>query len=175
MRHVLRVIATGATVPLVALGLVWTGGQALAAQNDSGGTSHGHGHGQALVLSGALAPSVPTDASIFGVPPGGASWQLSHGHVRLGQGGDLEINVAGLVLVTTGSNPLPDLAAAVYCNGGLSATTTPVPFSSQGNAHIHATVTLPAFCPAPAVLLEPATGGAPSDVRSIYIGFNGTA
>ena len=166
MRHTLRFMAVGATFSLVALGLAWTGAQAMAQTSNA--------NGQALVLSAALAPSLPTDPAIFGVPPGGAPWVLSHGHVRLGHGGALQVNVAGLVIPPTGSNPVPDLAAAVYCNGALSATTAPVPFSSRGDAQIHASVTLPAFCPAPAVLLNPATGSAQGDVLPFYIGFNGT-
>jgi hypothetical protein len=108
------------------------------------------------------------------VPAGKAPWQLKHGHVRLGRNGALQVNATGLVL-TTGSNPVPDLAAAVYCNGAPAGTTAPVPFSAKGNARIHASVTLPSFCPAPAVLLKPATGSAQTDVLSVYIGFDGKA
>jgi hypothetical protein len=43
-------------------------------------------------------------------------------------------DVHGLVLSTTGANPVPDLAASLYCGGTLLATTMPVPFSTTGNA-----------------------------------------
>ncbi len=68
-----------------------------------------------------------------------------------------------------------DVMASVYCGGTVAATTTPVPFSTTGNARIRTTVSLPAFCPAPAVLLNPATGTSPSEVKTaIYIAFDGT-
>ena len=131
---------------------------------------------EATVLSASLAPSVPSDATIFAVAPGSKSWSLTSGHVTLGADGLIELNVAGLVITTTGTNPVPDLAASLYCNGATAGTTAPVPFSSQGNAHIHATLTLPAFCPAPAVLLNPAFGSTAKDVKTgIYISFDGTS
>ena len=136
----------------------------------------GHQGTRSEVLHAVLAPSVPTDPSIFGVAPGGAPWKLARGQVRLGKDGRLMVDVDGLVLTTTGANPVPDLAASVYCGGTLAATTKPAPFSTTGNALIRATVSLPAFCPAPAVLLNPATGSSPSDVKTtVYIGFDGTS
>jgi hypothetical protein len=123
-----------------------------------------------------LAPSVPGDPAVFGVKPGGAPWILDRGHVRLGRGGELKVEVSGLVLATTGANPLPDLAASIYCNGALAATTSPVPFSTTGDAAIDANVSLPAFCAAPAVLLNPATGSSSSTVvTGTYIAFDGTS
>jgi hypothetical protein len=177
MRRTLRFVAVGAILSLVAFGGWLWSGQAHAAQRapQAPSPARARGHHRAPLLTATLAPSVPTDPAIFGVEPGGAPWQLSHGHVRLDQNGALHVNVARLVLTTTGSNPVPDLAAAVYCNGVLSSTTSPVRFSKRGNARIHAIVSLPSLCPAPAVLLNPATGSAQSDVLGVYIGFDGTA
>jgi hypothetical protein len=85
------------------------------------------------------------------------------------------VSVHGLVLTTSGANPVPDLAAQVYCGGTVAATTAPVPFSTTGTARIRAMVSLPVFYPAPAVLLNPATGSSLSEVKTtIYIGFDGT-
>lgn len=131
------------------------------------------GNSEKVVLSGSLAPSVPTDPSIFGVAPGGLPWVLAAGHVQLGSGGMLQADVARLIVPTLDRNPVPYVAASVYCGGTLAATTAPVPFSSHGNAQIHADVSLPAFCPAPAVLLKPATGSSPSDIVDLYIAFDG--
>ncbi len=48
--------------------------------------------------------------------------------------------------------------------------------SPRGNAHVVAEVALPTFCPAPTVLIIPATGKKASDiVTNIYIGFDGKA
>ena len=163
----MRKVAVGLATGLVCLGGVVPG---LTASADAHGV-HGQDHSEASVLQASLAPSLPKYSTIFGVNPGGAPWALQSGHVRLGQGGALEVNVNGLVLTTTGANPVPGLAASVFCDGTLAATTAPVPFSTTGNAHIHATVSLPSPCLAPAVLLNPAT---PSPVTSVYIGFDGT-
>lgn len=141
-------------------------------------TPAARGSSQKPVLSGSLAPSVvpaPAGPSIFGVAPGGKPWVLTAGHVQLGAGGMLEADVSHLVVPATGSNPVPFIAASVYCGGTAVATTAPVPFSSVGNAQIHAEVSLPTFCPAPAVLLEPATGSSPSDIVDAYIAFDGMA
>ncbi len=132
--------------------------------------------GQRLVLSAPVAPSVTTDPPIFGVAPGGLDWQLRHGHVRVGAGGAIQANIDGLVVTTTGVNPLPYIAATVYCDGVAVATTAPVPFSSIGDAQIHAVVGLPASCAAPAVLFNPARSDSPSSINtSAYIAFGGTA
>jgi hypothetical protein len=173
------VLAASVAVLTGVAAMIWTVGGLGVASAAQGHQSRGDGHDGdrdgALILRAAVAPSVPTDAAIFGVPPGGAPWQIARGQVRLEAGGKLEVRVTGLVLVTTGTNPLPDLAASVFCNGTMAATTAPAPFSPAGNSRIRATVSLPAFCPAPAVLLNPATGSAPTNVLPIYIGFDGTA
>ncbi len=202
MRRTVRVVAIAAILSLLAVGgWVWSGGSAHAAQpasiasktvraanftaanttaaNSTAASSRatasmrtGADH---RLLSVAVAPSVPSDPAIFGVNPGSIPWMIKHGRARLSGDGALQVNVVGLVLTTTGANPVPFLAASVYCNGALAAISPPAPYSTKGNARIRASVTLPAFCPAPAVLLNPATGSAPSDVLPVYIGFGGTA
>jgi hypothetical protein len=162
-------LAIGAATAIVTLGGVGVG---LAASAGAAGV-HAQDEPQALVLRASLAPSLPTYAAIFGVKPGGAPWAIRSGLVRLGQGGALEVNVSGLVLTTTGANPVPGIAASVFCDGTLAATTVSEPFSTTGDARIHTSVSLPSPCLAPAVLLNPAT---PSGVvTSVYIGFDGTA
>ena len=128
------------------------------------------------MLSASLSPSTPGEPSIFGLEAGSLPWVLRHGHVRLASNGALRVNVAGLIVPSKGSNPIPDLAATVFCNGSPAATTAPVAFSPRGNAHLRTTVELPSFCPAPTVLLHPATGSTPSDVvPNVYIAFDGQA
>ena len=166
--------ALGGLGVLAMVAVLTVGSAAAARHSDHHGNQGWHG-GEAL-LRAELSPSVPSDPAIFGVSPGGAPWQLAHARVRLGESGRLDIDVDGLVLTTTGANPLPDLAATIYCGGTAAATTAPVPFSTKGDAHIRTMVTLPAFCPAPAVLINPATGSSPSSViTTAYIAFDGTA
>lgn len=171
MRRSLLVSSIGVAAGVLALVGIFS--TSAAAAGHPARTGHWGTRGE--VLRAVLAPSVPADPHIFGAAPGGAPWRLARGQVRLGKDGRLTIEVNGLVLTTTGANPVPDLAASVYCGGTLAATTTPVPFSTTGNARIRAAVSLPAFCPAPAVLLNPATGSSLSTVKTtIYIGFDGT-
>src|SRR5258708_5049885 len=170
MRRSLLVSSVGvAAGALATAGLV---GASAAAASHSGRAGHPETRGE--LLRAVLTPSVPADPAIFGVASGGAPWRLTRGQVRLGKSGRLLVDVHGLVLITTRANPVPDLAASLYCSGTLAATTAPVRFSAKGNARIRATVSLPAFCPAPAVLLNPAAGRSPSEVKTtIYIGFDG--
>lgn len=108
------------------------------------------------VLHQALTPSTPTGPEIFTVTPGNVPWSIAAGHVLLQQNGTLQVDVARLIDPTVGHNPVPYLAASVYCSGTEVATTTYVPFSYQGNARLRATVTMPSACAAPAVLIRPA-------------------
>ena len=174
MRYRLRLFAAGAA--LVAVGVAaLTGGHALATTGaPKAPSTAAHPNEHSTVLSARLAPSQPTDPPIFGATAGGVPWSLDHGHVVLRQGGGLDVNVDGLIVTSLGSNPVPGLAASVYCNGMLAATTAPVPFSTKGDADIDATVSLPALCPAPAVLLNPAVGSPLVAKPGIYIGFDGT-
>jgi hypothetical protein len=176
MRYGLRFLAAGAALSAAALGaLALTGGQALAttAARPAPATTTAIVSSHATMLRAVLAPSQPTDPPIFGAVAGGVPWSLSHGDVRLTRGGGLDVDVDGLIVTPLGSNPVPKLAASVYCNGTLAATTAAVPFSSKGDASIDATVTLPAFCPAPAVLLNPAIGNPAVVKPGVYIGFDG--
>jgi hypothetical protein len=166
-------ISTGVLAAALVAAGVLTAGTAAAASH-SGPLGHRDNRGE--VLSAALAPSVPTDPAIFGAAPGGAPWKLTHGQADLSSSGRILVDVRGLVLTSTGANPVPDLAASVYCAGTLAATTAPVPFSTTGNARIRTTLSLPALCPVPAILLNPATGSSSADVKTgTYIGFDGTA
>lgn len=173
MGYIRRIATVGLGLALLVLAWAGPAGQASAAPKANPGHGPRDLQGRGVVLVATLAPSMPapTDPSIFGVAPGGVPWQIAHGHVVLAAGA-LRVNVAGLVVTTSGTNPVPELAASVYCNGTLAAMTAPVPFSPQGDAHIHAAVpSLPAFCAAPAVLLNPVNS---TGVLPAYIAFDGT-
>lgn len=146
----LRALLAGAGVAAMAAGGgIWFSGTAAASTP---------AQAEATILSAPLTPSVPSDAPIFSVMAGLKPWVIKAGDVKLGADGALTANVEGLVIPKLGTNPLPEVAAVVFCGGKDVATTRPVPFSASGNAEISTTVTLPTFCPAPAVLIEPAHG-----------------
>lgn len=131
------------------------------------GGEHGGGGGR-TVLRAELAGSLTTDPVLFQTTPGGADWVIGDGQARLRHDGRLDVRVEGLVLTSTGANPIPQLAASVACNGAVVATTAVVPFSSTGDAKIHARLALPERCIAPVVLLNPRGNAA------VYIGVTGT-
>lgn len=165
----------------VAFGTTGVTGVVNVHDNDEGGNGNkgneGHEHGPSGdLLQSMLSPSVPTDATIFTVAPGIVAWSIDRGTVKLESDGGLKVKVRGLVVTSTSSNPIPDVAVSVYCNGTLAGTTLPVTFSPSGNADIKSTLTIPTTCMVPAVLLHPATGPLASDVlQSTYIAFNGSA
>jgi hypothetical protein len=148
MRTTLRHAATTAAAVTVAVGAAFAPAAAGAAVMDAGSG------GGRTVLHAELAGSLPTDPALFGVTAGGAPWVVDQGDVRL-RSGRLDVRVTGLIIPTTGVNPVTDLAASVVCNGVVVATTAAVPFSSAGDARIDAAVTLPERCLAPVVLLNP--------------------
>lgn len=165
----LRTILAGAVTTAVAVsGWAMLGGPASAAPKASTAGP--------VIVAARLAPSVPSDPTIFGVTAGGLPWKITQGTVALHTGGLLTATIDGLVVPPGNKNPVPDLALSVFCNGTRVATTPAVRFSARGNAHVVARVALPKFCPVPGVLINPATGKKPSDIlTNIYIGFDGKA
>ncbi len=163
MKTILRRVAVASAVVLT-VGLA--GAPAAFANGD-----HGGGGGR-TILSAEVAGSLTTDPVLFGpaapVAPGGADWVIRDGDARLRHDGRLDVKVEGLVLTSTGANPVTTVSASVACNGAVVATTAVIPFSSTGDARIHATVALPQRCIAPVVLLNPR--GNPA----VYIGVTGT-
>lgn len=162
--------AAGVGALLLGSASVWVAGAGPAVA----APARGNTHSARVLLSAAISPSVPSDSAIFGSKAGTIPWSIAAGHVRLGANGVLQLNVARLIDPDTGVNPLPYLAASVYCAGSKVATTPAVPFSSLGNAHLHTMVSLPQSCAAPAVLVNPAK--AANAVNSkVYIGYTGGA
>lgn len=188
IRTRLRVLVAGAGAAAMAAGAgVWLSGTAAAAPVHAAAVSasvpsahakradrddHGRHRDHRLILKASLAPSMPNDPAIFGAMPGKVPWAIKSGHVTLSARGRLKVTVKGLVVTPGGTNPIPDIAAQVYCGGSRVATTPTVPFSAKGNARIDRKVALPPFCAAPAVILEPAHG---TSLDMMYIAFDGKA
>ena len=107
--------------------------------------------GGSKVLDSRLAAIPRPGLVLDGVTGGGLPWQIEDGSARLFADGRLQVEVSGLVLVSTGVNPVAAAHAIVTCDGVPAATTANVPFSPAGDAEIEATVALPSPCLAPAV------------------------
>lgn len=161
-----RFIAALATVALAA--------GATSAFADDGHGEHGHDHGTAFAAG--IFGSQPTGPVLFGAKPGGAPWAIRRGEAEVRRDGRVEVRVDGLVIPTppqNGTNPLPGIAATVYCGGTAVGTTKTVPFSPRGDARIEDRLgsALPSPCLAPAVLLNPQLGGAVNP--GVYIAATG--
>jgi hypothetical protein len=157
MRRILLAITT-----LGALALLMVYAVGALADNGHGkndGKGKGENHARTLFKS-TIAPSVPTDPVIHGVPAAGAPWVIREGKVRISSSGEFKLEVEGLVIPTppqNGTNPLATISASLFCGADTTptATTATVPFSPAGNAEIDTTITLPAKCLGPVVLLHP--------------------
>ncbi len=105
-----------------------------------------------------------------GINGGGIPWTLTSAKGELTASGKLEIEVQGLVLATTRSNPSANFQGLVSCvksdgsferilTGPFPATTGPAS-SGGGNAKIEATLALPQPCIAPIIFVTNGTGTA---------------
>jgi hypothetical protein len=119
------------------------------------------------VMTPVVAPFTGTAHPIRGVNGGGVPWQIDRGRGDLSSDGRLKIRVEGLVLVSTGQNPVAMFRGVVNClttespDMGVNLATAPVPASMDGDATIKATVDLPDPCVAPIVFVTSGTGSAP--------------
>jgi hypothetical protein len=127
-------------------------------------------HGQLLSSNLLGRPTDPSlTVSIDGVPAGAVPWALSQGKTRVQANGRVTVNVDGLVITGTNTSldgttgPVTAVVASVACDGMTPtfASTDPVPLSPGGDARIDQTVTLPAVCLAPIVLVRANTSGGP--------------
>jgi hypothetical protein len=121
------------------------------------------------VMTPVIAPFTGTAHPIRGVNGGGVPWQIERGRGNLTSDGRLKIKVEGLVLVSTGQNPIQMFRGVVNClttdspEVGVNLVTAPVPASMDGDATIKANVELPDPCVAPIVFVTSGTGAPPGN------------
>jgi hypothetical protein len=102
---------------------------------------------------------LPTGSLVLdGVTGGGVPWSITDGHVQLFADGRLHVDVEGLVITATGTNPVTTGKAVLACGDAPFSSTDVVPFSSAGDATIDTVIAVPAQCLAPAVFFTNATG-----------------
>jgi hypothetical protein len=100
----------------------------------------------------ARMTGIPAGApTVQGMIGGGVPWVIDDGRAKLFADGRLEVQVEGLVLASTGTNPIANGRAVVTCNSVAAASSPIVPFSASGDALVTTVVTLPSPCFAPAV------------------------
>jgi hypothetical protein len=120
------------------------------------GHHHHHGHN---LLRGDLTPSMPTDAAINGVAPGGLPWIISRGEVRVRDNGRMDVRIEGLQIPRNGGadNPLATVDAVLYCSGAMVADSGPQPMTIPGgDARFRVQLMVPKTCDDATVLIQPA-------------------
>ncbi len=135
-------------------------------QGKGNGQGNGHGNGNTLLRS-TLAPSQPDDPPFHGNGPGKVPWVLQSGEVRLKRNGQFRLRLRGLVIPSPDGNntpgPVNTVNASLYCGQDTpgpppntpAATTDQVPISRQGDADIDTTISVPATCLTPVILVHP--------------------
>jgi hypothetical protein len=117
-------------------------------------------------MAPVVVPYTGATNAIRGVPGGGLPWRLDSATGRLRANGRLQIDVEGLVLVSTGANPIATFKGVVSClstdsTGApttVNVSTDAVPATATGDAEIDATVALPSPCFAPIVFVTSGGG-----------------
>lgn len=111
-------------------------------------------------------PYLGTANPIRGITGGGVTWVIADGKGKLRADGRIEVKVKGLVIASTGVNPVPAFRAVVSCQsidgmGGpsiVNVSTEDFPASPTGDADIRATVDLPNPCFAPIIFVTNSAG-----------------
>jgi hypothetical protein len=123
------------------------------------------------VMTPVVAPYTGSTNAIRGVNGGGVPWELHSGRGWLTAGGSLKVEVEGLVLASSHSNPIGSFKAIVSCQTivdgaaqvvnvatGTFTATTGLASAGGGNADIEAQVSLPQPCIAPIIFVTSGGG-----------------
>ena len=109
---------------------------------------------------GVSGPFLGTTNAIRGVNGAGAARVLDEIEAEVMADGTFTVEVEGLVLTSTGTNPVANFRAILSClvSSGTTVTTSNMmtglfPATREGDALIQATLTLPAICVAPIVFV----------------------
>jgi hypothetical protein len=117
-------------------------------------------------MVGVSGPFVGAANPIRGVGGGGQPWRLDEAKGELRRDGRLEIEVRGLVLVSTGANPAAAFRGVVSCQiidgagapGILNVSTVDFPATPSGDSRIEARLELPSHCFAPIIFVTNSAG-----------------
>ena len=111
--------------------------------------------------------------TIRGVASAGAPWVAS-GDVEVDKHGRLRVDVEGLLLTNGTTGPVRGVRASLTCqDGDVVATTGVVPLSTAGDAQIDETISVPASCVGPIVLIRIGRTTSANDVLGPWIAASG--
>ena len=129
------------------------------------GVSAGSASADDLFESGIVGKQVAFQ-EIAGISPDLAQpWKVAEGKVKIGENGELDLDVKGLLLLDDTVGPVVTVFASLVCQKTVAvgagvptnevvASTADAPLSAAGDAVIQDTITLPAVCVAPIVLIR---------------------
>jgi hypothetical protein len=113
------------------------------------------------LIDADLTPSLPGDAAINGVAPGGLPWVIDRGEVRVRDSGRMDVRIEGLQIPRTDGtedNPVPFIVAVLYCGGSPLADSGPQPMTvPEGDAEFRVWLRVPEQCDMATVLISPST------------------
>jgi hypothetical protein len=102
-------------------------------------------------------------ATLFGVPPAGASWVVASSDVDVRRDGRIKVTFEGLVLVnngTVGNNTA--VIASLFCDGEEVNSTAPFALSPEGDGETDTNIgPVPSPCRVPTVFVRPARDNPP--------------
>ena len=120
--------------------------------------------GAADLFESALAGKQVANQEIAGISPDVAQpWVVAEGEVEIGEDGELELEVEGLLLLDGTIGPIRSVFASLVCQKTVAsadptnevvASTADVPLSASGDAEIADVIALPDVCVAPIVLVR---------------------
>jgi len=136
------------------------------------GTQAAAGSGVQTIISfgtmiGNYGPFIGSQNPIRGISAGGAPWVVLGGaQGQLTSDGQLNIQVSGLVLVSTHTNPSANFRGLVSClsigdDGSVTTvnvSTEDFPADMDGNSCIASTIDLPSPCFAPIIFVTSSSG-----------------
>jgi len=108
-------------------------------------------------LEGRLVGSAVGE-HVAGIASGSAPWVVAQGPFNITANGRIQVEIRGLLIAdgpaanTVG--PVTMVSASLSCNDVVAGSTAAVPLSTAGDASIHDTLTIPATCIAPALLIR---------------------
>ncbi len=127
------------------------------------GASAGNGSASDLFES-ELAGKQVANQEIAGISPDVAQpWVVAEGDVEIGNEGELDLEVEGLLLLDGTVGPVRSVFASLVCQKTVAsadptnevvASTADVPLSAAGDAEIEDVIALPDVCVAPIVLVR---------------------
>ena len=113
---------------------------------------------------------------VAGVASGGAPWTVAKSEFSVSPSGRIEVEIRRLLIssgpATNTVGPVTMVSASLTCNDVVAGATAAVPLSTAGDAAIHDTVTVPARCIAPALLIRIAATTAGPVANGPFIAVN---